>query len=84
MDFVNAAARNVYPSENSRLLDVANAIYAPADDFNGTARTGVPEAGAYTWTQAANPGWPVGPGFKIPASLADGTPPAAVRDLYGR
>jgi hypothetical protein len=37
------------PSERElRLLDVANAMYAPADDFNGTARTGVLEAGAYT------------------------------------
>ena len=84
VDFVNAAARNVYPSVNSKLLDIANAVYAPADDFNGTARAGTPEAGAYTWTQSANPGWPVAPGFKVPASLADGIPPAAVRDLYGR
>ncbi|HET9941266.1 MAG TPA: right-handed parallel beta-helix repeat-containing protein [Candidatus Eisenbacteria bacterium] len=85
VDFVNATARNVYPSVNSKLLDVANAVYAPSDDFNGTARTGVPEAGAYTWTQQANPGWVIGPGFKYPASLvADGIPPAAIRDLYGR
>ena len=85
VDFVNATSRDFYPSVNSKLLDIANAAYAPPDDFNGTARTGVPEAGAYTWTQAANPGWPVAPGFKIPVSLAvDGTPPAAVRDLYGR
>lgn len=85
VDFVNAVARNVYPSANSKLLDIANATYAPADDFNGTPRTGVPEAGAYTWTQNANPGWPVAPGFKVPASVAvDGVPPAAVRDLYGR
>jgi parallel beta-helix repeat protein len=85
VDFVNAVARNVYPSANSKLLDIANAVYAPSDDFNGTPRTGVPEAGAYTWTQNANPGWPVAPGFKVPASVAvDGTPPAAVRDLHGR
>jgi hypothetical protein len=84
VDFLNAAARNVYPSGNSKLLDIANAVYAPSDDFNGTLRSGVPEAGAYTWTGLANPGWQVSPGFKTPTSFADGIPPAAVRDLYGR
>jgi parallel beta-helix repeat protein len=85
IDFVNATAKDVYPTSNSKLIDAGNAVYAPADDFNGTARSGVPEAGAYTWTQSANPGWGVAPGFKVPVSFAaDGVPPAAVRDLYGR
>ena len=35
-----------------------------AVDFNGTPRTGTPDAGAYTWTGASNPGWPIREGFK--------------------
>jgi parallel beta-helix repeat protein len=84
IDFVDVVNRNLYPAPGSKLIDAGNAAYAPPDDFNGTPRTGTPEAGAYTWTQNANPGWPVTPGFKVPIDmLVDGAPPAAVRDLQG-
>jgi hypothetical protein len=84
IDFVDVVNRNLYPAPGSKLIDAGNAAYAPPDDFNGTPRTGTPEAGAYSWTQNANPGWPVTPGFKVPIDmLVDGAPPAAVRDLQG-
>jgi len=47
-------------------------------DFNGTARTGTPDAGAYTWTGSTNPAWVVTEGFKTAPS---GTVPAAPTGL---
>jgi hypothetical protein len=64
LDLSDAAARNVYPTSDSRLIDAGTLSYATAIDFNSTSRTGQPDAGAYTWTADQNPGWLVGPGFK--------------------
>ena len=64
LDFVDSSAMNYYPSSDSPLLGAGNPGRVVADDFNGTARTGAVDAGAYTWVGAGNPGWPVGPGFK--------------------
>jgi len=83
LDFVNAAARNYYPTTNSKVVDAGSAPYGAAEDFNSTTRTGAPDAGAYTWTQNANPGWAVVPGFKQIGSGGggDAAPPAEVNDL---
>jgi len=63
-DFVNPGARNFYPTATAPLLGTANGGQQPVDDFNGTARQGTADAGAYVRTAASNPGWAVGPGFK--------------------
>jgi len=63
-DFLQADHRNVYPASQSKLIRAGVAAYAPREDFNGTPRSGKPDAGAYAWTQAKNPGWTVAPGFK--------------------
>jgi MYXO-CTERM domain-containing protein len=63
-DFIDAAARNVYPSADSVLIDAGDPQYATAFDFNGDPRTDPPEAGAYAWTEPVNPGWTVQAGFK--------------------
>jgi hypothetical protein len=63
-DLVDPAQRNAYPAAGSRLIDAGVAAHATAVDFNGTRRTGVPDAGAYTWTGPKNPGWLAVPGFK--------------------
>ena len=63
-DFVDHNSRNVYPSADSSLIGAGDAAYAPVDDFNGAARSGAVDAGAYDWTGAANPGWQVTEGFK--------------------
>lgn len=63
-DLSNVAARNVYPTAASRLIDAGAAQFAAAVDFNGRSRTAAPEAGAYEWVGNANPGWTVAPGFK--------------------
>lgn len=69
VDFIDAVGRNVYPTADSALIDAGDPSYVTGVDFNGTPRTGTPDAGAYTWTTEQNPGWTVAPGFK------DGTPP---------
>jgi hypothetical protein len=76
LDFIDAANRNVYPSLDSVLIDAGSSAYAASVDFNGTSRTGEPEAGAYTWTTPENPGWPVEPGFKDTDPPAADPPPA--------
>ncbi len=64
LDFVAAESRNVYPTSDSKIIDKGTLLHATEVDFNGTTRSGPPEAGAYTWTGKHNPGWPVTPGFK--------------------
>jgi len=63
-DFLDATERDVYPTSDSPLLGVGDPTYATSIDFNGTQRLGSVDAGAYTWTGAQNPGWPIAPGFK--------------------
>ena len=83
LDFINAAARNVYPTATAPLIGAANGPAQPTDDFNGTARTGTADAGAYVRTTPGNPGWAVGPGFKgevaappAPTVTLTATPPS--------
>jgi hypothetical protein len=71
-DLASAAQRDVYPKAGSKLIDAGDPTHVVKDDFNGTLRTGKPEAGAYTYTTASNPGWKVAPGFKSKTT----TPPA--------
>lgn len=73
LDFVNAAARNLYPTATAPLIGAASTSWQPTDDFNGTSRSGTADAGAYLRTTASNPGWSVAPGFKG----ATAPPPAA-------
>jgi uncharacterized repeat protein (TIGR01451 family) len=70
LDFLDAGNFVVYPSFDSALIDVEDSAYSTAVDFNATVRTGVPDAGAYTWTGPANPGWTIQEGFKILQPLA--------------
>lgn len=69
-DFIDAAGRDLYPTSDSPLLGAGAAAHAATHDFNGTARSGGVDAGAYAWTGAQNPGWQVGPGFKDSANPA--------------
>jgi hypothetical protein len=64
LDLLDASGRNVYPTAGSRLLDAGAAAHAATTDFNGRGRGATPEAGAYEWSSAQNPGWSVAPGFK--------------------
>lgn len=64
LDLLNVGARNVYPRAGSRLIDAGSAAHVTSIDFNGTPRTGTPDAGAYNYSTAQNPGWTVVAGFK--------------------
>ena len=78
-DFVNAhfgvPPIDVFPKTGSALIGAAAAAHVVANDFNGTARTGSADAGAYRFNAAGNPGWQIAAGFKnavrpkAPASL---------------
>lgn len=78
-DFLDADSYNVYPSADSPLIDAGAIVWVTGVDFNGTARTGPPEAGAYAWTTAANPGWTVTAGFKGVGSSQPPVPPLNLR-----
>ena len=64
-DLTDPVAHDAYPVEGSTVIDAATPGYATSTDFNGIARTGAPDAGAYEWTGPGNPGWRVVPGFKV-------------------
>lgn len=73
-DLGDPTTGNVYPPMASALVNAGDAGQQPADDFNGTARTGAATVGAYQWTGATNPGWVVAEGFKTnPPILTDTT-----------
>ncbi len=64
LDLLDSSARNVYPGAGSRLIDAGVAAHATSIDFNGNARAGTPDTGAYDYSTAQNPGWAVVAGFK--------------------
>ncbi|MFT5354005.1 MAG: MYXO-CTERM domain-containing protein [Polyangiales bacterium] len=68
-DFVDGSFAGMPPmdlflSEGGGLVGVGNSEYAPADDFNGTVRSGATDIGAYAFAAGGNPGWMLGEGFK--------------------
>jgi hypothetical protein len=75
LDLVDAAGRDAYPTADSPIIDAAAPTWSTAVDFNGTPRTGQPDAGAYTWTTSQNPMGPIQPGFKGSAPPAEPAPP---------
>ncbi len=70
LDLLDAANMDVYPSQDSPLIDAGDPAHTTAVDFNTSARAGDPDTGAYTWTGIANPGWTIQPGFKEILPLA--------------
>jgi MYXO-CTERM domain-containing protein len=79
-DFVAASfsgqpPNNVFPKAGSKLIAAGNATHVVQVDFNGTARNGVADVGAYKFDAMGNPGWPIGPGPKDrpPTGGAGGT-----------
>ena len=75
--FLGSADLDFWPAPGSVLLGNALSGFAPALDFNGTARTSPIDVGAYeTEGLRANPGWKVAAGFKDIDVLDDVPPPA--------
>ncbi|MGH8240624.1 MAG: right-handed parallel beta-helix repeat-containing protein, partial [Steroidobacteraceae bacterium] len=67
-DFVNGhygvPPIDVLPKAGSALIGAATATHVPATDFNGTARSGATDVGAYRYSASGNPGWTLAAGFK--------------------
>ncbi len=70
---------DVFPAAGSALIGAANPAYVPGTDFNGTARNGALDVGAYKSSQGGNPGWSIATGFKDSGSAT--TTPSAPTDL---
>jgi MYXO-CTERM domain-containing protein len=62
--YAGAPPMDVFPKSGSALIGAGDAAHVATDDFNGTPRNGVADAGAYTFDASGNPGWPLGEGFK--------------------
>ena len=55
---------DVFPREGSALIGAGSSDYAIELDFNGIARQGTLDAGAYRFQPGGNPGWKLAAGFK--------------------
>lgn len=77
-DYLDVAGWDLYPRDGGALVgggSVGSEAWVPEVDFNGLPRDGTgPDAGAYEWSGAENPGWRVQEGFKgEAAALPDAT-----------
>ena len=64
-DFADAGNHDAFPIPGSALIGAGNVAYVVVEDFNGTPRGGVADAGAYLYDPNGNPGWEIAPGFKV-------------------
>ncbi len=76
-DFVAASFNgeppmDLFPALGSGLESAGSATHVAVDDFNGTLRDGIADAGAYAFSADGNPGWVLAQGFKT--STPDNTP----------
>jgi hypothetical protein len=55
---------DVFPKTGSALIGAAAGQYVPATDFNGAARSGSTDVGAYRYGAGGNPGWALAAAFK--------------------
>jgi parallel beta-helix repeat protein len=75
-DFVSANYNgapplDVFPKAGSALIGAGSPSYLVDVDFNGTARDGTADAGAYKFQAGGNPGWAIAAAFKAsPGSVA--------------
>jgi parallel beta-helix repeat protein len=70
---------DLFPSAGSALRNAGSTTYVTAADFNGTARGGVADAGAYAFRAGGNPGWALSAGFKVATGVVTPNPPTNVR-----
>ncbi|MEQ1865040.1 MAG: right-handed parallel beta-helix repeat-containing protein [Micropepsaceae bacterium] len=68
-DFVEASS-DLRPKAGSSLISAGSRNFVGADDFDGVARGGVADAGAYRYSRALKPKWIVGPTFKLKLEVA--------------
>ena len=61
---------NPFPASGGALVNAGNAAHVTALDFDGKARAGIADAGAYAFDVAGHTGWAIQPGFKSLPSTA--------------
>jgi Right handed beta helix region len=76
--FNGAPPIDVFPRNGSALIGRGSASYVAAFDFNGTARNGATDAGAYKFDSNGNPGWVLAAGFKTVNGVVRPNPPKDV------
>jgi hypothetical protein len=69
---------DVFPKDASALIGNGATAYITKEDFNGIARHGVADAGAYRFQSGGNPGWTLGAGFKAMLPAPRPNPPSDV------
>ena len=55
---------DVFPAEGGGLVGTGEVMHVAPDDFNGIARMGVADVGAYAFAAGGNPGWTIAEGFR--------------------
>jgi hypothetical protein len=55
---------DLFPKTGSSLIGAGAASHVAVTDFNGTARNGAADVGAYQYQPGGNPGWTLASGFK--------------------
>ena len=68
-DFVEASfdgevPMNPFPAPSGALVASGSPAHVALDDFNGTARDGIADVGAYAYSRDGNPGWALDTDFK--------------------
>ena len=62
--YAGAPPMDLFPTAGGALVGAGSTDHVAADDFNGTARMGVADIGAYAFAAGGNPGWVIMAGFK--------------------
>jgi hypothetical protein len=77
--FGGAPPIDVFPQAGGALVGAGDAGYVPELDFNGAARGGAANVGAYRFASGGNAGWVLAPQFKSPATAATPRAPTALQ-----
>jgi MYXO-CTERM domain-containing protein len=70
--FSGAPPNDVFPKTGSKLIGAGDSQRVVSDDFNGAARNGVADVGAYAFGAGTNPGWTIAAAFKNATPVPDG------------
>jgi len=63
---------DVFPKAEGALIGTGDRAHVASDDFNGTARNGRTDVGAYVFDARGNPGWTLADDFKSETSAPPG------------
>jgi hypothetical protein len=70
---------DLFPKTGGALIGSGVTAHAPIEDFNGNARNGAADVGAYRFQMGGNPGWTLAPAFKAGSGVVHPHPPTNVK-----